>query len=183
MSFGSVYKLQMTKTLTFVLVLALLAFANAQIDPEEKPCWGEDCEYNADGDPAAPADISDVVPAVDKEVRRVYWYYLRRANMLYQANINTPERFISFFIYRNVVGTFLVIASWVKGSETSEVNTFVRLGNGYSQDVSTPYSPVNVDPFIISLRLSQGEFLIEMDDEGNFVVTGQNMTIDMVPEI
>ena len=72
-----------------------------------------------------------------------------------------------------------MIASWNKGSETSEVNTFVRLGNGYSKDIETPYSPVNIDPFIISLRLSQGEFLIEMDDEGNLIVNGNNMTIDM----
>ena len=105
-------------------------------------------------------------------MRRVYWYYLRKANLLYQANIDTPERFINFFIYRNVVGTFLVIASWTKETQESEVNTFVRLGNGYSEDIETPYSPVDIDPFIISLRLSVGEFLIEMDEDGNFQVTG-----------
>ena len=56
----------MNKTLALVLVLAMLAFANAQVDANEKPCWGEDCKFNANGDPVQPADISDVVPAVDK---------------------------------------------------------------------------------------------------------------------
>ena len=48
----------------------------------------------------------------------------------------------------------------------------MRLGNGYEKDIETPYSPVNVQPFIISLRLAHGEFLIEMDEDGNFKVNG-----------
>lgn len=112
------------------------------------------------------------MPILDKEVRRVYWYYLRSAVLLYQANIDTPERFISFFIYRNTVGTFLCIASWYKSTQTSEINTFVRLGNGYSKDVENIYSPVDIDPFVISLRLSEGELLLELTEDGQFKISG-----------
>ena len=168
----------MSKTLALIFALTFLAVANAQADPNEKPCWGADSAYNAAGNADEQASIVDIVPATDKEVRRVYWYYLRKANLLYQANIDTPERFINFFIYRNVVGTFLVIASWDKATQASEVNTFVRLGNGYSEDISTPYSPVDIDPFIISLRLKHGEYLIEMDEDGNFRINGELINIE-----
>lgn len=98
---------------------------------------------------------------------------MRRAYLVYQANLEVPERFIHFFIYRNVVGTFLVIASWDKSTQSSEINTFVRLGNGFDQDIQTPYSPVNIQPFIISLRLANGEYLIEIDESGDFKVNGK----------
>ena len=167
----------MNKTILVILGVTLLVPANAQAANAndragEKPCWGEDCQFNAQGNPDAPADITEIVPIVDTEIRRAYWYYLRGARLLYQANIDTPQRFLNFFIYRNVVGTFLVIASWNKEIQAAEINTFVRLGNGYSQDIQTPYSPVDIEPFIISLRLSQGEFLIEMDEDGNFRING-----------
>ena len=76
--------------------------------------------------------------------------------MVYQANVDTPDRFLLFFVYRNIVGTFLCIASWNKPEEVSEINTFVRLGNGYSKDIETPYSAVSIDPFIIALKLAHG---------------------------
>ena len=70
-----------------------------------------------------------------------------------------------------------MIGSWNKGSQQAEVNTFVRLGNGYSKDIQTPYSPVDIDPFIISLRLKHGEYLIEMDEDGNFRINGQLINV------
>ena len=172
----------MSKTLVVIFALTLLAVANSQAAPGEKPCWGEDCAFNAAGNPDEPADITEIVPTIDTEVRRAYWYYLRGARLLYQANIDTPERFLNFFIYRNVVGTFLVIASWNKESQAAEINTFVRLGNGYSEDIQTPYSPVDIEPFIISLRLKQGEFLIEMDEDGNFRINGELVNVDTEEE-
>lgn len=103
---------------------------------------------------------------------------MRRANLVYQANIDTQERFLLFFIYRNIVGTFLCIASWNHDDQTSEINTFVRLGNGYDKDIETPYSPVNIQPFIISLRLAHGEYLIEMDENGDFRINGKLINVD-----
>lgn len=102
-------------------------------------------------------------------MRRVYWYYLRGARRLFQANIDTPNRFIHFFIYRNIVGTFLAIGSWDHDTQISEVNTFVRLGNGDDANINTPYEAVSIDPFVISLRMKHGETLIEIDENGNVI--------------
>lgn len=168
----------MNKTIVVVLALTLMTLANANAQAGEKPCWGADCAFKAGGAADRQADITEIVPAIDKEVRRAYWYYLRGANLLYQANIDVEERFINFFIYRNVVGTFLVIGSWDKAEQQAQINTFVRLGNGYSQDIQTPYSPVDIDPFIISLRLKHGEYLIEMDEDGNFRINGELINVD-----
>ena len=97
----------MYKTI-FVLLVIFISFTTAQ----EQPCWGEDCTYDVKGDPVSKATILEAVETIDKELRRVYWYYLRGARRLFQANIDTPERFIHFYIYRNLVGTFLGISSW-----------------------------------------------------------------------
>ena len=61
--------------------------------------------------------ISEAALLVDREARRLYWYYLRGADMLYESNFNTKDRFLFFFIYRNIVGTFLCISSWDKLTE------------------------------------------------------------------
>lgn len=117
---------------------------------------------------------------IDRETRQNFWYYLRKAKIVFQASIETPERYIHFFIYRNIVGTFLVISSWERSSQVAHINTFVRLGNGYHKDVETPYSPVSIRPFIISLRLKEGEYLIDKDEKGDFVVKGGLVQVDKV---
>ena len=99
-------------------------------------------------------------------MRRVYWYYLRGARRLFQANIDTPERFVNFFIHRNRIGTFLAITSWYHETQSSELNTFVRLGNGKDENFNTLYEPVDIQPFVISLRLKNGENLIEINENG-----------------
>ena len=49
------------------------------------------------------------------------------------------------------------------------MNTFVRLGNGYDENIDTLYDPVDIQPFVISLRLTHGEFLIEIDENGDVI--------------
>lgn len=107
---------------------------------------------------AAGTDItlSLVFPSVDKYLRETYWYYLRGADIFYQANVNTKESFLYFIIYRNIVGTFLVITTWDKADQTTQVNTFVRLGNGYAAGSGALYDPVKIDPLVLSLQLGEG---------------------------
>lgn len=81
--------------------------------------------------PGTDITFNDVFPSVDTYLRQTYWYYLRNANIIYQANVNTLNSFLFFVIYRNLVGTFLVITTWNKAGQTTQVNTFVRLGDGY----------------------------------------------------
>lgn len=69
---------------------------------------------------------------MDKYLRTTYWYYLRDAKIIYQANLNTQNEFMFFVFYRNIAGTFLVITTWDKSTLNTEVNTFVRLGNGFA---------------------------------------------------
>ena len=70
------------------------------------------------------------------------------------------------FIYRNVVGTFLTIASWNKDTRTSEINTMVRLGNGFSRNVKTRYDPFSVEPFVLSINIGQDENIVELNEKG-----------------
>lgn len=81
--------------------------------------------------PGTEITFNDVFPLVDTYLRQNYWYYLRNANIIYQAEVSTVTSFLFFVIYRNIVGTFLVIDTWNKAAQTSQVNTFVRLGDGY----------------------------------------------------
>jgi hypothetical protein len=82
---------------------------------------------------------------------------------MYQGYGDLPDRYLFLYIYRNMMGTFLAIASWDKNTKLSQISTFVRLGNGYHKQPKSKVSPFSVEPFIISLRLSEEETLIELD--------------------
>jgi len=75
--------------------------------------------------------LFEVSPKVDELLKREYWYYLRNAITLYEASVDSPVRILFFTIYRNIVGTFLVISTWTKDNQQLQINTFVRLGNGF----------------------------------------------------
>lgn len=49
--------------------------------------------------------------------------------------------------------------------------------------MKTRYGPVKIEPFIISLRLNQGEYLIEVDEKGDFTVNGELFEVDEKEEI
>ena len=80
---------------------------------------------------------------VDKLLKTQYWFYLRGASTIYQANINTPATQLFFTIYRNLVGTFLVITTWQKSDQRTQINTFVRIGNGFEANSGANYDPVD----------------------------------------
>jgi hypothetical protein len=61
-----------------------------------------------------------------------------------------------FVFYRNIVGTFLVITTWEKSTLNTEVNTFVRLGNGFAEGSEAIYSPVSIEPYLVTLKLKEG---------------------------
>ena len=109
---------------------------------------------------------------MDKYLRETYWYYLRAANIVYQANVNTKTSLLFFVIYRNIVGTFLVITTWEKLGQTTQVNTFVRLGNRYAADSGTLYDPVKIEPMIISLQLGEGEYMVIINEDWTITVVG-----------
>ena len=105
----------------------------------------------------APVDPVEVSNQIEAELRRQYWYYLRDSSLIYQANLNMPGRLMIFYFHRNIVGTFFTICSWHFEEAYSEVNTMVRLGAGSQQGISSNTSPVSIDPFVLTFRLSEGE--------------------------
>ena len=146
-------------------------------------CFGEECRHNSVRPSTNPIDPIAVSRAIEQEIRRQYWYYLRNSNLLFQGNLNLPGRLMIFYFHRNIVGTFFTIASWDYERQVSEVNTLVRLGNGYSADVQTGYDPVNIDPFILTLRLDDGEMEIELADDGTLTVDGRIVDLTNNPNV
>lgn len=117
--------------------------------------------------------LFDVWPAVDSLLKTQYWYYLRGSNPLYEASIDSPNAYLFFTVYRNIVGTFLVSTTWNKATQNTQVNAFVRLGNGYN---SLIYEPINIDPFVINIALGPNEYMVTVDANGVVSVTG-NVTL------
>jgi hypothetical protein len=101
---------------------------------------------------------------------------LKDATTQYQAGVDSPKQFLFFTIYRNIVGTFLVITTWTKDIQKTQINTFVRLGNGYAEGSGANYDPVKIDPFIVSLALGPDEYMVAVNPDGTITVTG-NMTL------
>ena len=157
---------------SFILFLSFI------IVSQSADCFGEDCAYKSPIVEIENPTISDLVPGINKEIRRAYWYFLEDANMLYQGNVDSPTRFLFFFIYRNIVGTFLTIASWDKTTRVSEINTMVRLGNGYSKQHKTNYEPANIQPFVISVNIGEDESVLALSESGELKVDGKIISND-----
>ena len=109
---------------------------------------------------------------VDKLLKTQYWFYLRGASTIYQANINTPATQLFFTIYRNLVGTFLVITTWQKSDQRTQINTFVRIGNGFEANSGANYDPVDIKPMIITLALGPNEYKVDVSADGTINVVG-----------
>jgi hypothetical protein len=107
------------KILTLILVLALLHSSLAGKPPivASQP---------------KKVSASQVVDKVDDYIRTKYWYYLPNANNCYAAHMDCDTGFYFLHIYKNYVGTFLVISNYNIKKKSITVNTFVRLGDGYA---------------------------------------------------
>lgn len=162
-------KLDMNKLNTLILIalcVSLVVTSGSTSQPHL---------YNT---PVSPAEgqtsitLFDVRPHIDTLLKTEYWYYLRNANTIYEASVDSPLEYLYFTIYRNIVGTFLVITTWTKSAQQTQINTFVRLGNGYEAGSGANYDPVNIDPFIVSLALGPDEYMVVVNADGTITVTG-----------
>lgn len=156
----------MSKALTLLVVICCFTSALAAVDQTHL--------YDTPVSPMPGKKITlfDVWPAVDSLLKTNYWYYLRGANTLYEASVDSPLKFLYFTIYRNIVGTFLVISTWTKADAKTQVNTFVRLGNGFAENSGQKYDPVNIDPFVVTLALGPDEYMVVVNEDGSITVTG-----------
>lgn len=104
-------QLDMNKLNTFILI-ALCVSLGVTKGSASQPHL-----YNT---PVSPAKgqksitLFDVRPHIDTLLKTQYWYYLRNANTIYEASVDSPLEYLYFTIYRNIVGTFLVITTWTK---------------------------------------------------------------------
>jgi len=164
----------MSKLYSLLLVLACVSLALSQSS-------GNYQFFNTPVTPAAgktTITLFDVWPVVDNLLKTEYWYYLRGANTLYEASVDSPAHYLYFTIYRNIVGTFLVITTWTKADQKTQINTFVRLGNGFEEGSGAHYDPVNIDPFIVTLALGPDEYMVVVNADGTVTVTGNKALYD-----
>lgn len=168
---------EMSKISTFVLLVLCVSLAVAQNSNNQQ------LYFSVPVSPAAghtAVTLFDVFPAVDTLLKNEYWYYLRNANTLYQAGVDSPSEYLIFTIYRNIVGTFLVITTWNKTTQTLQINTFVRLGDGFDSSSGANYAPVKIDPFVVSVALKPDEYMIAVAANGSITVTGNQTLYNQV---
>ena len=101
-------------------------------------------------------DKKDMNPSqlADYKVRSEYWYYLRNADILYATHLDSNKSQIHFGIYRNLIGTFFTIVSIKLNTQDAQINTFIRLGSGYTS-LATPEDPIKIKPFFIQFKLDK----------------------------
>ena len=165
----------MNKVNTLLLLAGIMALAVAQAASEQHLLYPLPVEV-AEG--KTEVTLFEVSPQVDVLLKREYWYYLRNAMTLYEASVDSPSKILFFTIYRNIVGTFLVITTWTKETQVLQINTFVRLGNGYEEGSGANYDPVNIDPFIVTLAMGPDEFMVVVNEDGTITVTGNQDRFD-----
>lgn len=85
--------------------------------------------------------------------------------MVYQANLELNERLIAFYFHMNSVGTFFSILSFYQNTKVSEINTLVRLGNGYPGGQIGKFTPADITPFTITLTNTDGISVTVINDE------------------
>lgn len=142
------------KSLSLCVLFVALLLARVSCD-----CFGVDCKVNLQQ--KNKYTLSEIVNAIDSEIRRVYWYYLNGAIQIFQTNVDLlGNETMHYFIYRNKQGTFLVVVSKKKASLDVSVNTFVKIGSGFTKDVVSS-SPVAIEPFIISIKLNPNELILD----------------------
>ena len=157
-----------------ILVLCLLTFFAVAED-----CFGEKCAHISPTFVNRNASRQEISMAVEKEVRRQYWFYLNRAEKIYEAQVQLGGRIVFFYFHRNIVGTFFIVCSWYIEERYSEVNTFVRVGNG-SPNGNSSSQPLNIDPFIITITDSGQDTQEVTFQDGVITINGQIVPVDQV---
>lgn len=148
------YRVMLTRLALFLLFVILSV---------GQDCFGSDCKHRSPVLEMKPVDPIQVGRQIEAELRKQYWYYLKDSTLIYQANLNMPHKLMIFYFHRNIVGTFFTICSWHFESTFSEVNTLVRLGSGSQANVAGGSQPVSIDPFVLTLKLADGESRVEFN--------------------
>jgi hypothetical protein len=120
---------------------------------------------------------------VDNGLKEKYWYYLTKACLIYVAAVDRVDTYQFLAIYRNIVGTFLAVTTWKNQSSTFDVNTLVRLGNGYAPNSNANYKPVNLQISHFRYSLGDGQYLIDVTDCGDVNLNGHALSNNLQDNI
>lgn len=125
---------------------------------------------------------NDIYKFIDSALKAKYWYYLTNARLLYAAAVEKGDTYQFLAIYRNYVGTFLAITSWKNQSDTFNVDTLVRLGNGDAKDLGANYDPVAVNLQYFRFALGKDEFIVYSADGFGNELNGDTKDMLLVKE-
>lgn len=162
------------KAIKFALLLLLIATAMAYKDGDKPAGQAKLTRHRLPKSGERHPDT--IYKFVDHGLREKYWYYLTKASLIYVAAVNRTDTFQFLAIYRNIVGTFLAITTWKNQSSTFDVNTLVRLGNGYAKNSHANYRPVKLELRHFRYSLGAGEFLIDVSDGGDVKLNGKELS-------
>jgi hypothetical protein len=95
------------------------------------------------------------------------------------AAVERGETYQFLAVYRNIVGTFLAITTWKNQSSTFDVNTLVRLGNGFAKNSNANYKPVNLRLSHFRYSLGPGQYLVDVSDCGDIKLNGKELSNDL----
>lgn len=94
---------------THTLLLLFLTFSLVYSD-----CFGNSCTYKSPAGALTAEEVTEVLTLVDKEIRRTSPEFIPDTNLQQLSTVDAMERFLMVFVYQNIRGTFLVMASWSK---------------------------------------------------------------------
>ena len=117
-------------------------------------------------------DPKMVSQALEAELRRQFWYYLRDATLINRTITNSQDRLIVYLYHRNILGTFLSITSYFYRQKISQVNAMLRIGNGWAAPTRSGVAsrdPVEPDPRL--LILNDRQWSIDLTNKNNPTAT------------
>lgn len=160
--------------------LALVILGAIVCTTMSQECLFGKCDNSA----AVTPETKKVVEDSELEIRKWFWFYLRGSRLVYSTIIDLPDQILMFFIHRNIVGTFQTVSGFDKAERTQSIKNMVRIGSGASPDVQNlNEAPVDIEPTILSIQLKPQEYLVTLNEAGNFVVLGANLSSPAQPQI
>lgn len=149
---------------TRTLLLLFLTFSLSYSD-----CFGSSCQYQSPPEAKDQERLIPVLPMVDREIRRTAPEFIPDTNLVQLSSVDAMERFLLVFVYQNIRGTFLVLASWSKETKETELNLMVRLGEGTAPPGSN-ITPFDVENYQVFLTKMQKYYKYYYDENGNLVI-------------
>jgi hypothetical protein len=160
--------------IVFGLLLLVSALAQQQEKKDKSPAHPQLTQHKLPK--SGSRDPDSIYQFVDHGLREKYWYYLTKACLIYVAAVDKADTYQFLAVYRNLVGTFLAITTWKNQSSTFDVNTLVRLGNGFAKNSNVNYKPVNLQISHFRYNLGQGQYLIDVSDCGDVDLNGHQLS-------